>query len=453
MENDDFDGYELVGMNADDKLPPRAELASFEPKGLGTPYRESLFSYFLRLADVHHVSPQNLARYLILPLFSSYDQHENFEQIFILESKYFNGMNTIPEQLVKAIGQLTGRNGLEDLTLLPLRQFISNYQLLAKKKKWCPICLFETSDSRGAYDQLIWGINAINSCPKHQVRLVSHCECGDIPSIPFLNMKHLPGVCKYCGGSLSHNNVSSLEPASKEENDRSQMVAELLEHTASLKHKSENIAVFLRGAVSHFAQGEASLFAHILGVRKNTFHCWVHGQCTPNFGQILNIASMCRCPISHVLLGTQGPFESISEPNPIIQSTRQKNCWKRLSKKDVGDQLLMLAAQDSPITITKAAEIIGVSRRYLHINFNGITTGMVEKWREHQRTDAKERLEAACRIYRECAIKIAKEGRSPTRRLVGLDIADTSVLKIRKRKIVGICNRICKEVGDSYRGK
>lgn len=453
MKNYDFGDYDLDGLSPNDQLPPRAELASFEPKGVGTPYCESLLSYFLRLADIHHVSPQNLARKLIFPLLSCYENEGHFDRIYHLERKYLNGLGVTPEQWVNAMEQLTGQKGLDGLTLLPLRQFLSNWRLLGKKKKWCPICLFETSDSRGAYDQLIWEIDVVDSCPKHEVKLVNQCECENVRSIPFVNMKHLPGVCKYCGRSLGHNNASILERASIKEIHLSKMVAELLEDAASMKHKTENIAMFLHCAVNHLAQGEASRFARMVGVRKNTLHYWLHGNCTPNLEQIVNIASICKCAISEVLIGSSVQFYHITDAEILVKHSPKQNCRMKITKDNVYDQLLKLAAENPPITVTEAAKIIGVSERFLRKKYQEITAVMVQNWRSHRKNHAINRLEHSCSIYRECAIKIANEGRTPTRRLVGLNIDDGSVLKIIKRSVIDRCNTICREVRDSYRAK
>ena len=49
-------------------LPPRSYLYPLEPKGIGTPFTESLISYLIRLAKAYCVSPKVLVIQEILPL-------------------------------------------------------------------------------------------------------------------------------------------------------------------------------------------------------------------------------------------------------------------------------------------------------------------------------------------------------------------------------------------------
>ncbi|WP_026480471.1 TniQ family protein [Ahrensia sp. 13_GOM-1096m] len=50
---------------------------------------------------------------------------------------------------------------------------ISRNQCTVSTRKWCPQCLRE-----GRYHKFVWDLNAINSCPCHQVALSNICDCG-----------------------------------------------------------------------------------------------------------------------------------------------------------------------------------------------------------------------------------------------------------------------------------
>ena len=55
--------FHLIEVDPSELLPPRSVLTTLQPLGLGTPYRESLSSFFQRLADQHSLSPKVLVQH------------------------------------------------------------------------------------------------------------------------------------------------------------------------------------------------------------------------------------------------------------------------------------------------------------------------------------------------------------------------------------------------------
>ncbi|MGO9613059.1 MAG: TniQ family protein, partial [Dissulfurispiraceae bacterium] len=356
-----IEDYSLEGGEPEEPVPPRSVLASLKPMGLGSPYRESLSSYFLALAHLHHLTPKTLARELIIPLISAEEALRNGTTFTIWRMPLFNGIGAVPEAWATCLNDLTGRKDLVSLTMVPLRRYTNMQKLMSGTKKWCPLCLFEAARESRAYGHLLWEIDAVQVCPQHGIKLVSQCKCHGTTPLPTLNRKHLSGICGSCGGSLAHDSHKLLERASKKEIARAQLVADLLGNVEQLGNQMGRALVgthiFLKDAVTYFARGNAALFGRYLGIKKNTLHGWIHGECIPTFPQTLNVAFICGCSMTDVMLGEnvefKKPFLATSHSVPSMPLPTRKT--QKLNKKIIRRQLEMLAVESPPVGVAMAA--------------------------------------------------------------------------------------------------
>lgn len=456
MNIDCEDDYPLVGVDPVDPLPPRSVLASLLPIGMGTPYRESLSSYYLELAHLHHVSPKNLARGVLIPRMAEKGRrYRKVSKLWKLSS--FNGIGDVPEWWANQLSELTAQKDLVNLTLVPLRPYFSIMRLITEKKKWCPICFSEAATNGRVYGQLLWAMEDVQACPIHGIKLLSQCTCqGTSPMSP-LNVKYLSGICEYCGSSLAHNNDHSLEYASKDKVIRAQLVADLLGDMEKLKNHADGamkgVPTFLDHAVRHFAGGNASRFGDLLGIKKNTLHGWIHGKCIPPFPQMVDIAMLCKCSIADVLLGEQSSFK---EPftAPSCASPRRPFRTKKTQKVDkeiIKRQLEVLALQEPPISVAAAAAKIGVSDRTLFKHFGDITKEMTERVQSYRHNESLRKFAERCDLYRQSAERLIQRGIRPTRRLVGLDIQGKGIIGVGQDQAA--CSRICREVIDGFQDR
>lgn len=448
-KTDHLDDYSLVGVDQAVSIPPRSVLASLRPRGLGTPYLESLSSYYLELAHIHHLSPKTLAREIIIPRIKIGDARRKGETSTIWRMPLFNGIGSVPETWAKHLSELTGQQELINLTLVPLRPYTNMQRLMSGTRKWCPVCFSEAAQEGRAYGQLLWEIEAVKACPKHNIRLISQCKCNGSAPLPPLKVKHLSGLCGSCGQSLAQNYESYIESASEDELKRARLVAELLGDTEVLKRESERatdgISMFLQGAVRHFTGGNAALFGQLFGVKKNTLHGWMHGKRIPNFPQMVEIALACRCAIADIMLGAQVMF---GEPE-IINAHRKpqtpsRSKTRKLDREMIQCQLEMLANEQPPISVAAAAVRIGVNRRTLFRVFGDIAKKMTRNFRAHRHYEAARNFANKCDLFRQSAVKLLWQGIRPTRRLVGLDIKGKGTVNKGAEQVV--CSRICREV-------
>jgi DNA-binding CsgD family transcriptional regulator len=307
---------------------------------------------------------------------------------------------------------------------------------------------------REVYEQLLWRLSAVDVCPKHKIKLVNHCNCKGTSLLPPIKVTHLPGICASCGGSLAQEDISKLERASSEELKRTQVIAELIGNMETINNdtygEAKGIALFLQGAVRRFADGKASHFAKMLGIRKNILHGWLHGNHIPSFPQLVNIALACDCSILHILQGKQnamqesGPVE-LGMMTPV--SSRRKAAQK-LNLKKLGKKLQVLAVEEPPIKPIQAAARLGIDRRTLYTHFGQITRRMTLRFRSHIQQENKRRFEHKCNLYRRSAEKILRQGRRPTSASVAVDLKGIETVRPGEQRAA--CVRICREVIESF---
>jgi AraC-like DNA-binding protein len=453
---DCLDDYPLVGGDPDARIPPRSVLASLKPMGLGTPFRESLASYYLTLAHLHHLSPKNLARGIVIPKMAENGRlYAGVSKLWKLSS--FNGIGAVPECWAKQLSELTAQKELIDLTLVPLRPCLSILRLMSDKKKWCPLCFSEGAKDGRVYGQLLWEIDDVQACPKHGIKLVSQCQChGKSPLSP-LNIKYLPGICESCGSSLSCDNDGSVEYASEDKVKRARLVADFLGDMEKLKQHLDKapagIPVFLNSAVRHFVGGKAALFGDLIGIKKNTLHGWMHDKCIPPFPQIVDIAVTCGCSIAGVMLGERAIFKEPVLAAPCVEPRRPFRTVKtqKVDKERVKRQLEALSLQKPPMSVAEAAAKIGVSDRTLFKHFGDITKEMTRRVQAYRHAQSLRKFEGRCYLYRQSAEGLMQRGIRPTRRLVALDIKGKGIVGVREDKIS--CSRICREVIQTFSGR
>jgi hypothetical protein len=185
-----FNNKKSYGIN----IPKRSYLYNnLEPISVGTPYIESLASYISRLSTAHSLKTGVFINKILIN--QQYLKGNNKEEFYL---KNINGFCAKTSIIIEVLEQLTKRNDLKLLTLLKLRNVISERNLFSKKLKWCPICYQQwQNNGQTVYNPLLWNFKIIDVCVLHNRPLKTKCPyCGR--QIPVLESKSLPGYCEYC---------------------------------------------------------------------------------------------------------------------------------------------------------------------------------------------------------------------------------------------------------------
>src|SRR5574340_342077 len=207
-------------------MPKRTALHGLAPMGVGTPYCESLYSWFLRLADSHCVLPNDLMNYLG----EKFVQEDRGRRGWLrqLHDTCFSGAEISTAVWVEKLTELSGRGDLAYLTMLPWRQVFALRGRGEPKRKWCPRCLEESEASGVIHTHLLWDIGLVDACPKHGVHLLHICpHCGNGGKAKNRRSRvayHVPGHCAQCGGWLGVAETDYCEKASNAELERAHIV-------------------------------------------------------------------------------------------------------------------------------------------------------------------------------------------------------------------------------------
>jgi hypothetical protein len=427
-------------------LPPRTALASLMPMGLGTPYVESLSSYFQRLAAWHSVSPKALARAHVLKTlgFNKRVGEEQADRFW--RTSFFNGMGEVPEAWCRILEELTGVTGLRRLTLLPLHGRVSLRGSASAEKRWCPHCLFEAEATGEAYGQLLWEIGWVKACPKHEVALEKSHGCMKADAIRPIQVKQLPHVCPSCARSLARPAEEVVERAPGDDLVLARTVGKLLagpiygEEPLPLER---GIADFLEDILTTYEAGNGMRAVRRLGVSKSDLSGWIHRKHLPSLPLAVRVADTYSVLLSQALLGEGGRKRNVllysQGPKPLSFRTYRV----RSQVADVEGKMRRFLTLAAPPSVSEAAGMLGTSSRELHRLHSELACALAEKHAQRKSQEAAKRREERLVIVQELVEQLVCEGLIPTiarleERLVG--VPKTFLFKER-----AACKRFCEE--------
>lgn len=426
-------------------IAPRSKLIGLRPFGLGTAYRESLSSYFLRLADAHCLAPHVVAQEILFPDRSRDSEGRTIRTQDDWRETFFSGMGQLPQTWIATLEDATGVRGLESLTLAFLSGLVTKRGLQHPLPRWCPVCLREGDSAGSPYGQLLWTFQAVTCCPKHGVRLVAKCGCGADEFRSRGTVKALPHVCIRCGRHLGGVEPPGLDRATAEELRRARMVADLLAGDLATdgRRSTRGTPQFLADSITRHFEGVAARFAHHMGIGRSTLHGWVHGMNIPEFGQIVAIAEAHGCSIEDVLCGRT---EAVVRSPHIPGSLRDKDASVRRREardwEEVGERLAALLQEEPALNMVEIGKRLGIRHDVLRVKHPDICAALSARWLASRTARvAKKKAEVEDRV-RELAQGMAAMGIQPTwRRIVAAGLPAEANWRWTKA-----CQAICRQV-------
>lgn len=437
-----LDEIQLIGPRS--SVPPRSTLVRIKAMGLGTPYRESLSSYFQRLADVHSVTPQVLAREVVFQDITQQEPNKthHFEDAWRQPS--FNGLATQDSAWVIRLMVLTGQWGLEYLTLGFLSPYISSRGLVTKHAKWCPECLKEGMALGSPYAQLLWSFKAVTCCPKHQVNLVSSCGCSKSEWEPSGRVKSLPHICPRCAVPLGRTDHPKATRPSPKKLHHATLVADLL--TSDLAKQTvfpdRSLPEFLKDIVQTHHEGCATRLASLLGVTKGTLSGWMSGAHRPEFSRILQLAELHSCTLDDVLCGLSDHAKAPSSASKESSRTPYRRNPGAINWKKVVQQLheAMDAAQPAPLA--DVATKVGVSADTLRNREPQLCQALSNRWLNWRKIFRQEQNLAYAEQVRMEAMRLANRGVRPSwQRILEAGVPRIPIWRWRTF-VQGICDEV-----------
>jgi Fe-S-cluster containining protein len=284
-------------------LPPRSYLYPLEPKGIGTPFTESLISYMIRLAKVYCVSPKVLVIQEILPLLDlspsyTYRIHARWSE----EGQNLNDLNASTAKWTQALKQLTSRDDLHLLTMMTWSGVLSQSGMFRDTKAWCSACYNEWHASQEVYEPLLWAFQAVTVCPRHCQPLSLRCsrqECGR--SLPALSKKSLPGYCPWCGIWLGTTLRERTTKALQEDDKRSCWIANAIGELIAMAKSfvaSPHKEMFSSTIRSQMTKLNVSAAASQMLVSPELLYSWSRGKRKPQLSTLLQVSlGLCTSPL------------------------------------------------------------------------------------------------------------------------------------------------------------
>lgn len=260
----------------------RSILYALMPAGSGW-MSEGLASYATRLAKAHCVGTSLLLNKVV----------NKGVKVTTTTLHSMNGMGHYAEHYSDRIAQLTGVDAVHGLTLRCIRDgFDAGAKgLIRPTRAWCPTCQEEMRNQGTVYDPLLWSIQCVDWCPKHNKGLAHKCAACE-RSQPFIS--DLPDLyhCRWCQTPLSRSDV---EGSSTRDRDPriwyAEAVGELVQKISAAPN--DRVATRIPEMIGRFAdyhfQGNVKALAMAIGLDPDRLRSWKRGRYRPRFDLVIDV--------------------------------------------------------------------------------------------------------------------------------------------------------------------
>lgn len=409
-------------------ISSRSRLHHLEPVGIGTPYVESLAGYIARLAKSHCLLPGALISQELAQLVPKVYKTRNLYGIRDWTGA-LNSTGTMALDLVMVLETLTLRRDLRFLTLLTWTDTLPKRNLIRTVRAWCPACYEEWHSAKQViYEPLLWSIQAVTACLRHQRRLSFQCPHCNQP-LPQLSPYSRPGYCSKCfewlGSSYNSQSFDNLALAKEELMWQTWVVntvGELLAIAPRLQQPmpSERVAQAFRTYVKQMTEGNIAAFARMLQIPKNKVWMWETGKVLPQLNILLIV---CYCLRTSVLdfLSLNIARENISQLTQPPPSSQTYKAIKQLNNTEFDParvqqvlEAVLQGVEKPPPPMTEVARRVGHNRRVIYRHFPNLCQAISAQYVKYKFEARENRIRQCCEEVRHAVQKLYDEGVHPT---------------------------------------
>ena len=298
-------------------VPPRSQLYSLEPTGVGTGMVESLTGYVARLAEAHSVSVGNLVGRLLSDLANPkggiVTPAARVVRIgghgFRACSYAINGVTDHVAKWVDALEAATTRRDLRYLTLLPFRYALPDH-LFRRRRAWCALCFEQwRANEQIVYEPLLWAVEVSSHCIVHARPLEGNCRhCAR--TLSPLGVFSRPGYCELCDGWLGASDADDKQalPGSAITEDgvwSSTQVGDLLAMLPRIDAATarESFRRSLNIYLDHVAGANVAALAQQIRCPHSILQNWLGGVTVPRLENLLRTCRFLNIPASSLFTG------------------------------------------------------------------------------------------------------------------------------------------------------
>ncbi len=202
-------------------------------------------------------------------------------------------------------------------------------------KAWCPLCYEQWRQaSQPVYDPLLWFLQEVTHCCRHQLPLSTRCPYQDCAQVlPAVGWRARAGYCSYCqrwlGGVSTGANVehsSFEEKAWFWQQWSTQTVGEVLAFLPKSpvlpeRNRIQQVIVY---AVQYLAAGNFSAFTRALGMQLATVHTWYQGKKLPELTMLLQLCCRLGLSLHQVLFQEVETLQLQFNTSPLLEPLAPK---------------------------------------------------------------------------------------------------------------------------------
>ena len=301
-------------------------LYALTPRGLGTPYVESLSSYVMRLAEAHVVSVWRL-----ILLVRSQVCSDRLSRPSMRYAYPANGLGKGAEILRQSFEATTGRSDLRPLTLSALQGSVSKVDIFRATEAWCPGCLEQwRAEGVPIYSPLLWAVRVVAVCPAHASPLVDRCPHCHSQFTP-LRAGARPGYCSICSRWLGSLDLPLPKDCLDEQPYNlwsCKGVGQVLAALPDLQ-RVELHAELIRNLQRCLEQSKGSTreyLASLAGAAGCAFTHWVSGRLKPRLDHLCRLSYHLKLPLLTLFTGVPAQWRGPESSRAQVDS-RSGTCW------------------------------------------------------------------------------------------------------------------------------
>jgi AraC-like DNA-binding protein len=301
-------------------------LYTLRPRGLGTPYVESLSSYVVRLAEAHVVPVWRLILHVRSQVCS-----ERLSRPSMRYAYPANGLGKGAEILRQSFEAATGHGDLRPLTLSALEGSVSKLDIFRTTEAWCPSCLEQwRTEGVSVYSPLLWAVRVVEMCPAHAFPLVNRCPHCHSQFTP-LRVGARPGYCSICSHWLGTFEV----PLPKDSLDEqpyhlwsSMAVGQVLAAMPDLQRMETRVDLIrnLQRCLDQSPGATRRYLANLAGAADCAFNHWVSGRLKPTLDHLCRLSYQLKLPLLALFTGIPPQWRAPARPRAQVDS-RSGTCW------------------------------------------------------------------------------------------------------------------------------
>ncbi|SRR6266498_631350 len=359
------------------EFSPRSALYQIRPVGIGTAETECFTSYLARLAKAHNISLGALSLRYIFPLVNAKRAESGvpFTRLKVRQMSSANGADTFAIDLLTIVERLTLVTGIVPMTFIKWGDVVSRLELLRHYRAWCSDCYAEWSaGGKTLYDPLLWTMQPVKICLRHQRFLAEHCPRCQRRSWPVLG-RYLPGFCSHCrawlgrGDSQPVAEVDAPLTANADLNYERWVADNIGSLIASSAGESaapmrENVTAAVNHCCNLLMEGNPQMLARLLGAANTTARLWLRGKNIPPLKTLVRLSFLTRVPLlrlftepAHVLARlTQHPVEITGYQ---LRQIRQIHRRGRLACQKVREEIEAALKETPPPSLEEVARRLG----------------------------------------------------------------------------------------------